>query len=257
MSSDEEEFEVAEQFFGGRKVYVAYNYPNIGFNTFFDSVEDIDDEKRATMPGYENPMSNFRMNILEDSGFLGDDKEKSKVSKTWTDDPDLKEKMNKVWDDELKKKDKEEEEEEEDEGDWMDTANDETLDKLLKEQKNAEKEGVSEINVNKCLDGNSAQEVLRCLRKKRLAQKMLKDKANKPPPKASKPPKKGKASVNDSNKNITLSTEPKKELSKQVAPPRKSKGERVRSVRDDKGGHHKWADGRTKRKTYKLNKKND
>ena len=299
MSSDEEEFEVAEQFFGGRKVYVAYNYPNKGFNTFFDSVEDIDDEKRATMPGYENPMSNFRMNILEDSGFLGDDKEKSKVSKTWTDDPDLKEKMNKVWDDELKKKDKEEEEEEEDEGDWMDTANDETLDKLLKEQKNAEKEGVSEINVNKCLDGNSAQEVLRCLRKKRLAQKMLKDKANKPPPKASKPPpksrelttaeinerfkkitpesqkaykeqmdklrkeaddilkKKKKATVNDSNKNITLSTEPKKELSKQVAPPRKSKGERVRSVRDDKGGHHKWADGRTKRKTYKLNKKND
>ena len=41
--------------------------------------------------------------------------------------------------------------------------------------------------------------------------------------------------------------ESKKDLSKQVAPPRKSKGERARAVRDDKGEHHKWADGRTKR----------
>ena len=53
-----------------------------------------------------------------------------------------------------------------------------------------------------------------------------------------------------SNIKLTVSD---KDLSKQPAPPRKSKGERVRAVRSDKGQDHKWSDGREKTKTYKEN----
>lgn len=48
-----------------------------------------------------------------------------------------------------------------------------------------------------------------------------------------------------------------KKKSKMVAPPRKLASERVRAVRDDKGQHHDWADGRESTKTYKLNKRNN
>ena len=41
-----------------------------------------------------------------------------------------------------------------------------------------------------------------------------------------------------------------------VAPPRKTKGQRVRAVRSDKGEHHSWTDGRQQTAVYKLNKKN-
>ena len=46
-----------------------------------------------------------------------------------------------------------------------------------------------------------------------------------------------------------------KPKSKMVAPPRKSAGDRVRAVRDDKGGHHKWSDGRENTPAYKRNKR--
>lgn len=42
-------------------------------------------------------------------------------------------------------------------------------------------------------------------------------------------------------------------LSNQPAPPRKSKGERERAVRSDKGKDHKWKDGRERTETYKKN----
>ena len=48
-----------------------------------------------------------------------------------------------------------------------------------------------------------------------------------------------------------------KGLKKMVAPPRKLASERVRAVRDDKGEHHKWKDGREKTTAYKTNKRNN
>ena len=279
--SDSEEVEIGEIFFRNKPYFIAYDYPSKGLNTLYKNDDSIEDDKKADLGDYENPMTNKRIQILMNGGVL--DNEEQPKRKTPSPEPDL---IGAIEDKPIKDK--------EEDGEWINSVSDDMLEKLDKEQKLAEKEGVSEININKCLDGKSAQEVLRCLRKKRLAQKQKEDKKSKPTPKKRelttaelnenfkkitpesskayrkemdklrkeaddifKKKKKEKASVNDSNKNITISTEEKKDLSKQVAPPRKSKGERVRGVRDDKGGHHKWADGRTKRKTYKLNKKND
>tara|TARA_R110000803_G_scaffold77315_2_gene142156 strand:- start:1703 stop:2206 length:504 start_codon:yes stop_codon:yes gene_type:complete len=52
-----------------------------------------------------------------------------------------------------------------------------------------------------------------------------------------------------------MDKKPKKPLKKMVAPPRKSAGDRVRAVRDDKGNHHKWSDGRENTSAYKRNKR--
>jgi len=48
-----------------------------------------------------------------------------------------------------------------------------------------------------------------------------------------------------------------KGLKKMVAPPRKLASQRVRAVRDDKGDHHDWADGREATTAYKTNKRNN
>ena len=48
-----------------------------------------------------------------------------------------------------------------------------------------------------------------------------------------------------------------KGLKKMVAPPRKLASQRVRAVRDDKGDHHQWSDGRERTTAYKTNKRNN
>ena len=71
------------------------------------------------------------------------------------------------------------------------------------------------------------------------------------PPKKPSPKKTRSKSVGDARGSVKASA---KALRSMPRPPRKSKGERVRAVRSDKGKDHKWKDGRERTKTYKENK---
>tara|TARA_R110002072_G_scaffold253987_1_gene412874 strand:- start:13374 stop:14273 length:900 start_codon:yes stop_codon:yes gene_type:complete len=129
-----------------------------------------------------------------------------------------------------------------------DALSDDDVEKIVREKSLGKKAGLSQSAINKCLNGDSAREILNCLRKKRVSNRLVKAQ----PVKQKKEivfKKKQKEPIK-SNIKLTVSD---KDLSKQPAPPRKSKGERVRAVRSDKGQDHKWSDGREKTKTYKEN----
>ena len=144
----------------------------------------------------------------------------------------------------------------------------------------AEEAGVSNDIISKCLNGKTAQQIIKCLlekRKKKLVSDKLKEQKKEPKKELTTAelnerfkkitPESRKAYKDEMEKNLKEFKEikarqkkPKEnikltvnDLSKQPAPPRKSAGQRVRAVRSDKGKDHNWKDGREKTKTYKEN----